>query len=73
MSFTVCSLNLNGIRSAADKGFGRWLKRGQPDVLCLQELRARPAQVPPQQAGPQLRDQMVEGDGVHVAGRAARC
>ena len=37
---TICSLNLNGIRSAEKRGFSRWLKRTQPDHLCLQELRA---------------------------------
>lgn len=42
----VCSLNANGIRSADKKGFKRWLKRRSPDVLCLQELRATPEQVP---------------------------
>jgi exodeoxyribonuclease-3 len=37
---TICSLNLNGIRSASRRGFSRWIARRQPDVLCLQELRA---------------------------------
>ena len=45
MSLTVCSLNCNGIRSAGRKGFGEWLQKHQPDVLCLQELRAWPEQV----------------------------
>jgi exodeoxyribonuclease-3 len=38
---TICSLNLNGIRSAERRGFSTWLKKRAPDVLCLQELRAR--------------------------------
>lgn len=46
MSFTLCTLNLNGIRAAEKRGFSRWLKRRQPDLLCLQELRAQPDQVP---------------------------
>ena len=47
-TFTVTTLNANGLRSAADKGFLRWLKKRQPDVLCMQELRAHPDQVPDQ-------------------------
>ena len=43
--FTLCTLNCNGIRSADRKGFSRWLGRSQPDVLCLQEMRAWPEQV----------------------------
>lgn len=45
MSKTLCTLNLNGIRSAEKRGFSRWLKRAQPDFLCLQELRAMPHDV----------------------------
>jgi len=37
---TICTLNLNGIRSAERRGFSRWLKKRKPDFLCLQELRA---------------------------------
>lgn len=37
----VISLNVNGIRSAARKGFYAWLRRQQADVVCLQETRAR--------------------------------
>lgn len=45
MRHTLCSLNLNGIRSAERRGFSRWLKRSKPDVLCLQEVRALPHDV----------------------------
>ena len=48
----VCSLNVNGIRSAEQKGFRRWLQRRRPDVLCMQELRASPAQVSDQIRSP---------------------
>jgi exodeoxyribonuclease-3 len=34
-------LNLNGIRSAARKGFFRWLARSRADVACVQELKAQ--------------------------------
>ncbi len=37
----IITLNLNGIRSAANKGFFPWLQKVQPDVICLQELKAQ--------------------------------
>ncbi|HSR02054.1 MAG TPA: exodeoxyribonuclease III [Methylophilaceae bacterium] len=37
----IITLNLNGIRSAANKGFFSWLQQVKPDVLCLQELKAQ--------------------------------
>ncbi|MFV1921070.1 MAG: exodeoxyribonuclease III [Methylotenera sp.] len=37
----IITLNLNGIRSAANKGFFPWLQQVQPDVICLQELKAQ--------------------------------
>ena len=37
----VISLNVNGIRAAARKGFYNWLRRQRADVVCLQELKAR--------------------------------
>lgn len=40
MTRTLCTLNLNGIRSAHRRGFAEWLAKAQPDVLCVQELRA---------------------------------
>jgi len=44
--FTLCTLNCCGLRSAERRGFLRWLRRARPDVLCLQEVRAWPEQVP---------------------------
>ena len=38
----IITLNLNGIRSAARKGFFDWLARQDADVVCLQELKAQP-------------------------------
>ncbi len=35
----VTTLNCNGLRSADRRGLRRWLRRSQPDVLCLQEIR----------------------------------
>lgn len=36
----VISVNVNGIRSAAKKGFFDWLKNQKADVICIQEIRA---------------------------------
>jgi exodeoxyribonuclease-3 len=36
----IATLNANGIRSAAAKGLFRWVSRIDPDVLCLQEVKA---------------------------------
>lgn len=43
---TVTSVNVNGIRAAAKKGFAEWLDGTSADVLCLQEVRAEPGQIP---------------------------
>ncbi len=43
----VISLNVNGIRAADRKGLGNWLSRShQWDVVCMQEVRARDAEIP---------------------------
>ncbi len=39
------SWNVNGIRAAQKKGFLDWLGTAQPDILCLQETKARPEQL----------------------------
>ena len=36
----LISWNVNGIRSVLKKGFGDFLKRENPDVVCLQEVKA---------------------------------
>jgi exodeoxyribonuclease III len=36
----IITLNLNGIRSAARKGFPAWLARNRADIVCVQELKA---------------------------------
>lgn len=41
----IISYNLNGIRSAMNKGLLEWLKEASPDVLCIQETKAQPDQV----------------------------
>ena len=36
----IISYNVNGIRAALNKGFIDWLKSANPDVICLQEIKA---------------------------------
>jgi len=36
----IISYNVNGIRAALNKGFLDWLKSANPDVICLQEIKA---------------------------------
>jgi exodeoxyribonuclease III len=45
---TVTSVNVNGLRAAARKGFVPWLAATSADVVCLQEVRAEPGQLPAQ-------------------------
>ena len=47
----LISWNVNGIRSVLTKGFADWLERVDADVVCLQETKARPEQVPHDFAG----------------------
>lgn len=42
----LLSWNVNGLRAVLGKGFGEFVSAEQPDVLCLQETKARPEQVP---------------------------
>jgi exodeoxyribonuclease-3 len=51
---TVSTVNVNGIRAAAGKGFVEWLAGTEADVVCLQEIRA-------------ARDQWPDLPGWHVA------
>lgn len=39
----IITVNLNGIRSAANKGFFDWLRHQRADVVCVQELKAQAA------------------------------
>jgi len=39
------SYNVNGIRAAIKKGFLDWLKAADPDVICLQEIKAHKEQL----------------------------
>jgi exodeoxyribonuclease-3 len=41
----IISYNVNGIRAAIKKGFIDWLKVANPDVICLQEIKATKEQL----------------------------
>jgi exodeoxyribonuclease-3 len=43
---TITTVNVNGLRAAAGKGFDAWLAATEADVVCLQEVRADGEQVP---------------------------
>lgn len=42
----IISYNVNGIRAAITKGFIEWLQSANPDVICLQEIKATEDQIP---------------------------
>ena len=37
----ILSWNVNGLRAVVKKGFFDWLNSEAPDVVCLQEIKAR--------------------------------
>lgn len=41
---TIVSYNINGIRSVLRKDFDKWLARYNPDIICLQEIKANEEQ-----------------------------
>jgi len=49
----VMSLNANGIRAAARKGFFEWLPGQQSDVVCIQETKAQQHQLADPQFWPE--------------------
>ena len=42
----IITINTNGIRSAVNKGFHLWLAKQDADIVCIQELKAQPSEVP---------------------------
>ena len=42
----IITYNVNGIRAAVKKGFIEWLEAAAPDVVCIQETKAQPDQIP---------------------------
>ncbi|PBQ31720.1 exodeoxyribonuclease III [Sphingobacteriaceae bacterium] len=41
----IITYNVNGIRAAMSKGLIDWMRATDPDILCLQEIKANPEQV----------------------------
>ncbi len=53
----IITLNANGIRAAARKGFFEWLDKQEADVVCIQETKAQLHQ---------LEDPVFSPEGYHV-------
>ena len=49
----IVTFNANGIRSAARKGFFEWMQDSDPDVVCMQELKAHRDQLAENLLAPQ--------------------
>jgi len=58
----IITLNLNGIRSAWRKGFLPWARTHNPDIICLQEIKAHAAD---------LCEAMQAPEGFHAYYRCA--
>ncbi|HEY1037768.1 MAG TPA: exodeoxyribonuclease III [Bacteroidia bacterium] len=41
----IITYNVNGIRAAMGKGLINWMREVNPDILCVQEIKASPEQV----------------------------
>ncbi len=48
----IISANLNGIRSAAKKGFFDWMLAQDADIVCVQEIRIDPGDMAPEFSRP---------------------
>jgi exodeoxyribonuclease III len=48
----IISSNLNGIRSAAKKGFFEWMALQEADIVCVQELKAQEPDMTPDLLAP---------------------
>ncbi len=53
----IVTWNVNGLRAAIRKGFQKHIDAIRPDILLLQEVRARPEQLP---------EEFQQPDGWHV-------
>lgn len=48
----IISLNLNGIRSATNKGVQAWLQNEDADIVCMQEIKAQQADMTAEMLNP---------------------
>jgi exodeoxyribonuclease-3 len=53
----VLSWNVNGVRASYKKGLLDWMNDESPDILCLQETKAQPEQLP---------KKLVQPEGYHA-------
>jgi exodeoxyribonuclease-3 len=42
----ITTWNVNGLRAALVKGMWKWIQQENPDIICLQEIKTRPDQIP---------------------------
>ncbi len=42
----ITTWNVNGLRAALSKGIWEWVRQQNPDILCLQEIKVKPEQIP---------------------------
>jgi exodeoxyribonuclease-3 len=59
----ILSWNVNGMRAVVKKGFFDWLKSESPDVVCLQEVKARTED---------LEDSIRNPEGYHAVWNSAQ-
>ncbi|TSA56389.1 exodeoxyribonuclease III [bacterium] len=53
----IISWNVNGIRAVYRKDFLKWMRKINPDILCLQEIKAQKEQIP---------EELVKPKGYHA-------
>ncbi len=51
----IISWNVNGIRAVMNKGFAALVQKEKPDILCIQETKARPEQMEAEQVDAMLK------------------
>ncbi len=70
----IITLNVNGIRSAANKGFFTWMQRQNADVVCVQEIKAQVDQLTPEILNPKgYHGYFYEAEKKGYAGVALYC
>ena len=77
----LATVNVNGVRAAATKGLLEWLAATDARAVCLQEVRARPDELPAaflaallRHAGEGARDSEAQGHegGAKEAGKSGK-
>jgi len=51
----IISWNVNGIRAVEKRGFTDWLKKENPEILCLNETKAHPEQLSAELLNPSVK------------------